>query len=67
MALVKQLGNNSWWYVSLAAVRHWYLLLSIYIKFVFIKNCFVHSFKKISGVDGLDGMVTILKGQTFPV
>ena len=40
MALVEQLGDDSWWYVSLAAVRHWYLLLSIYIKFVFIKKLF---------------------------
>ena len=34
MALVEQLGNDSKWYVQLAAIWHWYL--PFYIYFIYI-------------------------------
>ena len=34
MALVEQIGDNSRWYVQLAAIWHWYLPVRIYITFL---------------------------------
>ena len=44
MSLVEQLGDDSRWYVQLAAIWHWYLPLCTYITFFNFILCSFFSF-----------------------
>ena len=56
MALFRWLGDDSWWYVHLAAIWHWYLPLGIQMMCINFVSVFS---KKIldSGIDKSDGIV----------